>query len=104
MEVHGQLYWPDILYWRDIDLLAHFDLFWKTKGFVCAIVDEFKKMNNYRKYMIKGGTVEICKDCHQSGESIKHIIFSCSHLINGETLHRHDQVSMVIINNLLFKF
>ncbi len=60
--------------------------------------------NNYRKYIIKDGTADICRACHRPGESIRHIISGCSHLANGEYLHRHNLVARIIHQQLALKY
>ncbi|XP_063544493.1 uncharacterized protein LOC134752733 [Cydia strobilella] len=56
--------------------------------------------NNYRKYILKDGTVDICRACRRPGESLRHIISGCSHLANGEYLHRHNLVARIIHQQL----
>ncbi|XP_075985622.1 uncharacterized protein LOC142982823 [Anticarsia gemmatalis] len=76
-ELHGRYY--RALHGSDVDLLASVawlrfgDLFGETEGFVCAIADEVVKTNNYRKYIMKDGTIDVCRACHQPGESLRHI-------------------------------
>ncbi|CAB3260828.1 unnamed protein product [Arctia plantaginis] len=107
-ELHGRFY--RALNWSDIDLkasttwLRHGDLFGETEGFVCAIMDEVIMTNNYRKYILKDGTVDICRACHRPGESIRHIISGCSRLANGEYLHRHNQVARIVHQQLALKY
>ena len=71
--LHGRYY--RALTGHDVDLHASVnwlrfgDLFGETEGFVCAIADEVIKTNNYRKYIMKDGTVDICRACRRPGES-----------------------------------
>ncbi|KAA5618058.1 hypothetical protein F3H11_34520 [Pseudomonas aeruginosa] len=60
--------------------------------------------NNYRKYILKDGTVDICRACHRPGESIRHIVSGCSRFANGEYLHRHNQVARIIHQQLALKY
>ena len=53
---------------------------------------------------MKDGTVDVCRACHLPGESIRHIISSCSRLANGEYLHRHNQVARIIHQQLALKY
>ena len=86
-ELHGRFY--RALDGPDVDLLAFWlrfvNLYGETEGFVCAIMGEVIMTNNYRKYIVKDGTVDICRACHRPGESIRHIVSGCSRLANGNT-------------------
>ena len=92
-ELHGRFYraltGPDVDRFASVNWLRFGDLFGETEGFACAIADEVIMTNNYRKYILKDGTVDICRACRRPGESLRHIISGCSHLANGEYLHRH---------------
>jgi len=107
-ELHGRFY--RVLTEPDVDLHASWnwlrfgDLFGETEGFVCAIADEVIKTNNYRKYIMKDGTVDICRACRRPGESLRHIISGCSHLANGEYLHRHNLVARIIHQQLALQY
>ena len=107
-ELHGRFY--RALHGPDVDLLASIswlrfgDLFGETEGFVCAIADEVVKTNNYRKYILRDGTVDICRACHRPGESLRHIVSGCSRLANGEYLHRHNQVARIIHQQLALRY
>ncbi|KAJ8723807.1 hypothetical protein PYW07_007787 [Mythimna separata] len=106
-ELHGRFY--RALHGPDVDQLASVawlragDLFGETEGFVCAIMDEVVLTNNYRRFIVKDGTVDICRACHCPGESIRHIISGCSRLANGEYLHRHNLVARIIHQQLALK-
>uniref|UniRef100_A0A2A4JL63 Reverse transcriptase zinc-binding domain-containing protein n=1 Tax=Heliothis virescens TaxID=7102 RepID=A0A2A4JL63_HELVI len=67
-------------------------------------MDEVILTNNYRRYIMKDGTVDICRACHHPGESIRHIISGCSRLANGEYLHRHNQVAKIIHQQLALQY
>ncbi|XP_073944655.1 uncharacterized protein [Choristoneura fumiferana] len=60
-ELHGRFY--KTLTGPDVDLLASVtwlrfgDLFGETEGFVCAIADEVIMTNNYRRYILKDGSL-----------------------------------------------
>ena len=47
--------------------------------------------NNYRKYILKDGTVDMCRACHRPGGSIRHIISGCSRRSVEALLRRLDQ-------------
>ncbi|XP_063825313.1 uncharacterized protein LOC135074861 [Ostrinia nubilalis] len=101
-ELHGRFY--RALTGPDVNWLRFGDLFGETEGFACAISDEVMMTNNYRKYILKDGTVDICRACHRPGESLRHIISGCSHLANGEYLHRHNLVARIIHQQLALQY
>lgn len=107
-ELHGRFYQalhgPDVDMSASVSWLRFGNLFGETEGFVCGIMDEVIKTNNYRKYIIKDGTLDICRACHQPGESIRHVISGCPRLANGEYLHRHNQVARIIHQQLALKY
>ena len=107
-ELHGRFYRalhePDVDFLASVSWLRFGDLFGETEGFVCAIMDEVILTNNYRRYIMKDGTVDVCRACHRPGESIRHIISGCSRLANGEYLHRHNQVARIIHQQLALKY
>uniref|UniRef100_A0A2H1WHZ3 SFRICE_018216 n=1 Tax=Spodoptera frugiperda TaxID=7108 RepID=A0A2H1WHZ3_SPOFR len=67
-ELHGRffraLHGPSVDFLASVSWLRFSNLFGETEGFVCAIMDEVILTNNYRKYIIKDGTVDICRACH----------------------------------------
>ncbi|XP_050552268.1 uncharacterized protein LOC126911117 isoform X2 [Spodoptera frugiperda] len=107
-ELHGRffraLHGPSVDFLASVSWLRFSNLFGETEGFVCAIMDEVILTNNYRKYIIKDGTVDICRACHSPGESIRHIISGCGRLANGEYLHRHNQVAKIIHQRLALHY
>ncbi|XP_063821249.1 uncharacterized protein LOC135071388 [Ostrinia nubilalis] len=107
-ELHGRFYrtltGPDVDLLASVNWLRFGDLFGETEGFACAIADEVMMTNNYRKYILKDGTVDICRACHRPGESLRHIISGCSHLANGEYLHRHNLVARIIHQQLALQY
>lgn len=107
-ELHGRFYraltGPDVDALASVNWLRFGDLFGETEGFACAIADEVVKTNNYRRYIIKDGTVDICRACRRPGESIRHIVSGCSHLANGEYLHRHNLVARIIHQQLALQY
>ena len=107
-ELHGRFYralhGPDVNLLASVNWLRFGDLFGETEGFVCAIADEVIKTNNYRRYIMRDGTTDVCRACHQPGESLRHIVSGCSRLANGEYLHRHNQVARIIHQQLALKY
>lgn len=107
-ELHGRFYraltGPDVDQLASVNWLRFGDLFGETEGFACAIADEVIMTNNYRKYILKDGTVDICRACRRPGESLRHIISGCSHLANGEYLHRHNLVARIIHQQLAVRY
>ncbi|RVE41606.1 hypothetical protein evm_013746 [Chilo suppressalis] len=107
-ELHGRFY--RALHGPDVDLLASVswfrfgDFFGETDGFICAIMDEVVMTKNYRRFILKDGTLDVCRACHRPGESLGHIISGCSRLANGEYLHRHNQVAKIIHQQLALKY
>ncbi|KAJ8714401.1 hypothetical protein PYW07_002626 [Mythimna separata] len=107
-ELHGRffqaLHGPDVDLEASVAWLRFGGLFGETEGFVCAIMDEVIMTNNYRRFIVKDGTVDICRACHRPGESIRHIISGCPSLANGEYLHRHNLVARIIHQQLALKY
>lgn len=107
-ELHGRFFralmGPDVDKLPSLEWLRFGDLFGETEGFVCAIQDEVIMTNNYRRFIIKDGTVDICRACHKSGETIRHITSGCSHLANGQYLHRHNLVARIIHQQLALQY
>ncbi|RVE44451.1 hypothetical protein evm_010855 [Chilo suppressalis] len=85
-ELHGRFYraltGPNVDQLASVNWLRFGDLFGETEGFVCAIADEVMKTNNYRRYILRDGTADICRACRRPGESLRHIVSGCSHLAN----------------------
>ncbi|CAG4944763.1 unnamed protein product [Parnassius apollo] len=107
-ELHGRFY--KALHEPFVDTVASLhwlrfgDLFGETEGFVCAIQDQVIKTNNYRRYILKDGTVDICRACRHPGESLRHVISGCSALSNSEYLHRHNLVARILHQELALKY
>lgn len=53
------------------------DLFRETEGLICVIEDEAVMTNNYRRQILKAGTVDVCRACRRPGESLRHVTSSC---------------------------
>ncbi|XP_045535833.1 uncharacterized protein LOC123721337 [Papilio machaon] len=107
-ELHGRFYralhGPDVDLPASVNWLRFGDLFGETEGFVCAIMDEVIKTNNYRKYIMRDGTLDVCRLCHCPGESLRHVTSGCSRLANSEYLHRHNLVARIIHQQLALKY
>lgn len=107
-ELHGRFYKalhePHVDAKASVHWLRFGNLFGETEGFVCAIQDQVIKTNNHRRYILKDGTVDICRSCHLPGETIRHITSGCSALANTEYLHRHNQVARILHQELALKY
>lgn len=107
-ELHGRffkaLHEPHVDTKASVHWLRFGDLFGETEGFVCAIQDQVVKTNNYRRYILKDGTEDICRACRLPGETIRHITSGCSALANTEYLHRHNQAARIIHQELALKY
>ncbi|CAG5021060.1 unnamed protein product [Parnassius apollo] len=66
--------------------------------------DQVIKTNNYRRYILKDGTVDICRACRHPGESLRHVISGCSALSNSEYLQRHNLVARILHQELALKY
>ncbi|CAH2242583.1 jg2089 [Pararge aegeria aegeria] len=107
-ELHGRFYkalsGPDVDQIASVSWLQFADLFVETEGFVSAIMDEVNKTRNYRKHIMKDGTLDICRAFHRPGDSLRHIVSGCYHLANGEYLHTHNQVARIVHQQLALRF
>ncbi|CAH2074940.1 unnamed protein product, partial [Iphiclides podalirius] len=107
-ELHGRFYKalhePFVDTVASLNWLRFGDLFGETEGFVCAIQDQVIKTNNYRRYILRDGTIDICRACRHPGESLRHVISGCSMLSNSEYLHRHNLVARIIHQELALKY
>lgn len=107
-ELHGRFYKalkePHVDLKASLHWLRFGDLFGETEGFVCAIQDQVIKTNNHRRFILKDGTVDICRSCHLPGETIRHITSGCSALANTEYLHRHNQAAKIIHQEIALKY
>ncbi|CAH2059309.1 unnamed protein product, partial [Iphiclides podalirius] len=107
-ELHGRFY--KALHEPFVDTVASLNwlrfghLFGETEGFVCAIQDQVIKTNNYKRYILRDGTVDICRACRHPGESLRHVISGCSMLSNSEYLHRHNLVARILHQELALKY
>jgi len=84
--------------------LMHGDLFPETEGFMIAIQDQVVCTRNYRKCILKDSTVQdVCRRCHQTGETIQHVTAGCSAIVQSDYKQRHDQVAKIIHQTLAIK-
>ena len=72
----------------------------ETEGFVIAAQDQSLATGYYQHKIIKNGTDPKCRLCHESDESIKHIISGCPVLAKKEYLERHDKALTYIHWNI----
>jgi hypothetical protein len=86
--------------------LTQSDIFPKTEGFMCAIMDQVNATNNYRKYILKDNTIDtdLCRHCQKESETIQHITGACSQLVSTAYKQRHDQVCKIIHQKLAYKY
>jgi hypothetical protein len=75
-------------------------LYPETEGFVIAIQDRVIRTKNYERHILKMATVDKCRKCGMSGESIEHIMCGCSALSNSAYLGRHNQMAKLIHQQL----
>ncbi|CAG4958012.1 unnamed protein product [Parnassius apollo] len=109
-ELHGRFY--KALHEPFVDTVASVPLAtqWRSlrgnRGteLVCAIQDQVIKTNNYRRYILKDGTVDICRACRHPGESLRRVISGCSALSNSDYLHRHNLVARILHQELALKY
>ncbi|XP_052738597.1 uncharacterized protein LOC112058219 [Bicyclus anynana] len=107
-ELHGRffkaLHEPHVSKKASVQWLRFGDLFGETEGFVFAIQDQVVKTRNYRKYILKDGTHDICRACRHPGESLRHVFSGCSALANTEYLHRHNQAAKILHQELALTY
>ncbi|KAF2890132.1 hypothetical protein ILUMI_16041 [Ignelater luminosus] len=61
-----------------------------------AVQDRVIATRNYRKYVLKEGTViDTCKRCGESKETIEHIINGYTSLANVDYLQRHNNIAKI---------
>jgi hypothetical protein len=77
----------------------------ETEGFIFAIQDRVINTRNYKKH-IRGlqSIIDKCRICGTEGETIEHIISSCTVLAQSEYKKRHDIFAKIIHMNLAVKF
>ena len=81
------------------------DLFSETEGFIVAIQDKVISTKNYRKHIVKDGSIEDkCRKCHMTSETIEHIVSGCPLLAQTYYLHRHNQIANIIHQKLAIKY
>jgi hypothetical protein len=79
----------------------------ETEGFIFAIQDRIKNTRNYKKHICGlQSTIDNdkCRICGTEGETIEHIISSCTVLAQSEYKKRHDIFAKIIHMNLAVKF
>jgi hypothetical protein len=73
----------------------------ETEGFIVAIQDT----RNYKKHICGlQSIIDKCRICGTEGETIEHIISSCTVLARSEYKKRHDIFAKIIHMNLGVKF
>jgi hypothetical protein len=77
----------------------------ETEGFIFAIQDRVINTRNYKKHICGlQSIIDKCRICGTEGETIEHIISSCSVLAQSEYKKRHDIFAKIIHMNLAVKF
>jgi hypothetical protein len=77
----------------------------ETKGFIFAIEDRVINTRNYKKHICGlQSIIDKCRICGTEGETIEHIISSCTVLAQSEYKKRHDIFAKIIHMNLAVKF
>jgi hypothetical protein len=77
----------------------------ETEGFIFAIQDRVIKTKNYKKHICGlQSIIDKCRICGTEGETIVHIISSCTVLVQSEYKKRHDIFAKIIHMNLAVKF
>nr|XP_018914170.1 PREDICTED: uncharacterized protein LOC109042060 [Bemisia tabaci] len=104
-ELHGrhysQIHQDHISKSLSYKFLQSGQLFPETEGFILAIQDQVIRTRNYRKFVIKDGTVDdSCRKCHLCPETIDHITAGCRLLAGTEYTGRHNSVAKIIHQGL----
>jgi hypothetical protein len=77
----------------------------ETEGFIFAIQDRVINTRNYKKHICGlQSIIDKCRICGIEGETIEHIISSCTVLAQSEYKKRHDIFAKIIHMNLAVKF
>jgi hypothetical protein len=77
----------------------------ETEGFIFAIQDRVINTRNYKKHICGlQSIIDKCRICGTEGETIEHIISSCTVLAQSEYKKRHDMFAKIIHMNLAVKF
>jgi hypothetical protein len=77
----------------------------ETEGSIFAIQDRVINTRNYKKHICGlQSIIDKCRICGTEGETIEHIISSCTVLAQSEYKKRHDIFAKIIHMNLAVKF
>jgi hypothetical protein len=77
----------------------------ETEGFIFAIQDRVINTRNYKKHICGlQSIIDKCRICGTEGETVEHIISSCTVLAQSEYKKRHDIFAKIIHMNLAVKF
>jgi hypothetical protein len=77
------------------------DIHPETEGFIFAIQDRVINTRNYKKHICGlQSIIDKCRICGTEGETIEHIISSCTVLAQSEYKKRHDIFAKIIHMNL----
>ena len=98
--MHGKF--PKFLKSEYIDLdqsfqwMKYVGLKGETEGLVVAAQDQALKTRYYSKHIMKEGTTDKCRMCHQMPETAEHIMVGCQKLAATQYLDRHNKVAAVL--------
>jgi hypothetical protein len=77
----------------------------ETEGFIFEIQDRVINTRNYKKHICGlQSIIDKCRICGTQGETIEHIISSCTVLAQNEYKKRHDIFAKIIHINFAVKF
>jgi hypothetical protein len=75
----------------------------KQRVFECAIQDQVLNTKNYRKLIVKDGTVgDSCRQCDSAVENIQHIIYLDARRLDYKD--RHDSVATICLEKLTLQY
>jgi len=64
-----------------------------SEGFICAVQDQCLRTRNYSRHILHESIDEKCRLCHQSAETLDHLLSSCEVLAKTEYIVRHNTVA-----------
>jgi len=73
--------------------MTHSGLKGETEGLITAAQDQALNTRYYSKHIIKQGSSDRCRMCHNQPETVEHIISGCQTLAAEQYLNRHNQVA-----------
>ena len=67
-----------------------------SEGFICAAQDQSLRTRNYSKHILHETNDDKCRLCHQTAETLDHLLSSCEVLAKTEYIVRHNTVAKYI--------